>query len=89
MSFIAAMTQDKVVSSQLIEGGVDSVVFENFIYHTLRHLRTNSETANKDIILLMDNAVIHKHSIVIETARKFKVNILFNAEYSPWFNPIE
>lgn len=37
----------------------------------------------------MDNAVIHKHSIVLETARKMKVNVLFNAEYSPWLNPIE
>jgi transposase len=37
----------------------------------------------------MDNAVIHKHSKVLETARKFKVNVLFNAEYSPWLNPVE
>lgn len=37
----------------------------------------------------MDNAIIHKHSEVLETARKFKVNVLFNAEYSPWLNPIE
>lgn len=45
--------------------------------------------AKKDVILLMDNAVIHKHSAVLETARNFKVNVLFNAEYSPWLNPIE
>lgn len=44
---------------------------------------------DKDIVLLMDNAAIHKHSQVKETARKMKVNILFNAEYSPWLNPIE
>jgi len=68
---------------------VSSVVFENFVYHTLRHLRTDVETREKDIILLMDNAVIHKHSMVLETARKFKVNVLFNAEYSPWLNPVE
>ena len=37
----------------------------------------------------MDNAVIHKHSVVLETIRKMKVNLLFNAEYSPWLNPIE
>ncbi len=37
----------------------------------------------------MDNAVIHKHSVVMETARRMKVNVLFNAEYSPWLNPIE
>lgn len=43
----------------------------------------------KDVILLMDNAVIHKYSSVMETARKMKVNVMFNAEYSPWLNPIE
>lgn len=37
----------------------------------------------------MDNAAIHKFSEVLETARKFKVNVLYNAEYSPWLNPIE
>ena len=37
----------------------------------------------------MDNAVIHKHSLVLETARNLKVNVLFNAEYSPWLNPVE
>ena len=89
LSLIAAMSQHKVVSSQIIEGGVDSVLFENFIYNTLRHLRTSRATKDKDIILLMDNAVIHKNSIVLETARKFQVTVLFNAEYSPWLNPIE
>ena len=40
-------------------------------------------------MVMMDNAVIHKHSQVLETARKLKVNVLFNAEYSPWLNPVE
>ena len=33
--------------------------------------------------------MIHKHSSVLETARRLKVNVLFNAEYSPWLNPVE
>jgi transposase len=89
VSLIAAISQNKVIASQIIEGGVDSVVFENFVYHALRSIRTDSQLANKDVILLMDNAVIHKHSSVLETARKMQVNVLFNAEYSPWLNPIE
>ena len=43
----------------------------------------------KTIVLLMDNAKFHHHSEVLETCRKLKVNVLFNAEYSPWLNPIE
>lgn len=52
-------------------------------------LKADKQNANKDIILLIDNAVIHKHSIVLETAKNLKVNVLFNAEYSPWLNPVE
>ena len=83
------MTKDKVISIQMLEGGTDAVVFENFIYCTLNFLRRDPSTANKDIVLFMDNAAIHKKSTVFETARKMKANILFNAQYSPWLNPIE
>ena len=76
---LAVITHDSVISSQIIEGSVDSVLFENFIYYTLRAVRTNAAYANKQIVLFMDNAVIHKHSSVLETARKMKVNVLFNA----------
>lgn len=36
---IAAITYEKVISHQIIEGAFDSVLFENFIYHTLKSLR--------------------------------------------------
>ena len=78
-----------MISSQIIEGGVDSVLFENFIYETLRAVRTDPELSSKRMVLFMDNAVIHHHSLVLETARKMKVNVLFNAQYSPWLNPVE
>ena len=35
------MSQEKVVASQVIEGGVDANVFENFLYQVLRSLRNN------------------------------------------------
>ena len=89
ISLIAAMSQDKILASQIIEGGVDSVLFENFIFHTLRSVRTDKNLQLKPVLLFMDNAVIHKHSEVLETARKMKVNVLFNAQYSPWLNPVE
>ena len=76
---IAAMTQGKVVSAQLTEGGNDAVVFEAFLYSTLHRLRTDRETSSKHIVLLMDNASIHKRDIVFETVRKYKVNVLLNA----------
>jgi transposase len=37
----------------------------------------------------MDNASLHKHPSVYETVREFRANILLNAQYSPWLNPVE
>ena len=37
----------------------------------------------------MDNVAFHKHEQVLKTAIAFKVNVLFNVEYSPMLNPIE
>lgn len=86
---ISAITHNRIIANQIVEGSVDSVLFENFIYQTLLSIRNDKATATKEVVLFMDNAVIHKHSAVLETARKLKVNVLFNAEYSPWLNPVE
>ena len=83
------MTLDKVVAMQVFEGGVDALLFENFIYRLLNKLRTNPETSSKHIVLLLDNAAIHKHSSVFETARKMKATVLMNAQYSPFLQPVE
>jgi transposase len=89
MSFIAAITQHEVMGSQIIEGAFDSTLIEEFMFRILNHLRTDPKTATKDIVVLMDNAVVHRHGVVLETCRKMKANVLFNAEYSPWLNPVE
>ena len=52
-------------------------------------VRSDESLAGKNVILLLDNAKIHHHSLVLETARSMQVNVLFNAEYSPWLNPVE
>lgn len=64
-------------------------MFDNFLHRLLTKLRADKETKQKHIVVLMDNATIHKHSSIYETARNFKVNVLLNAQYSPWLNPVE
>jgi transposase len=88
-SMIAALTQHCVLAAQITEGGTDAVVFDNFLHRLLTKLRTDKATKTKHVVVLMDNATIHKHSSIYETARKFKVNVLLNAQYSPWLNPVE
>lgn len=64
-------------------------MFDNFLHRTLHKLRTDRDSKNKQIVILMDNASIHKHPSVYETVREFRANILLNAQYSPWLNPVE
>jgi hypothetical protein len=89
VSLISAISQDRIISNWLIEGGVDSTLFDLFIYRTLNYVRTHADLAEKKVILLLDNAKIHKGIQILETCRKMKVIVLFNAEYSPWLNPVE
>lgn len=89
MSLLSALSQDKVVATQLLEGGVDSTIFENFVYRTLNSIRSTPETQSKQVLVFMDNAVIHRHAQVLETCKLLKCHVLFNAQYSPWLNPVE
>ena len=52
----------------MIEGGVDANVYENFLYHVLKSIRNYEETKLRDVVLFMDNATIHHHSMVLRTA---------------------
>ena len=89
LTLIAAVSQSKVEAAQLIEGGVDAMLFENFLFEMLSKLRRHPATRDQRILVLMDNAVIHKHEQVLRTAVAHKVAVLFNVEYSPMLNPIE
>ena len=68
---ISAISKDEVVANQLIEGGVDSSVYEHFIRKLLESLSKNKKYQNKRVVLLMDNAVIHHHQLVIDTVLQF------------------
>jgi hypothetical protein len=46
----------------MIEGAVDNTLFENFLYRVLNKLRHRTDTKNKTIVVLMDNARIHMNS---------------------------
>jgi hypothetical protein len=89
LSLLAAISQQAVVGAQVIEGGVDASVFENFLHQVLRGLRAQGAFEGPGVVLLLDNARIHHHSRVVALARAEGAHILFNAQYSPWLNPVE
>lgn len=66
MSLIAAITRDKLLCSQVIEGAFDATLFEEFLFQMLFHIRSDKDTAMKTVVLFMDNATIHHHSEVLK-----------------------
>lgn len=65
------------------------MVFENFIRHLLMHIRRSEQHARRRVVLLMDNATIHKHMTVMNTCLELKAILLYNPPYSPHMNPVE
>jgi hypothetical protein len=43
VSMLAALSQDKVIATQILDGGINAIVFENFVYHTLMSVRADPE----------------------------------------------
>ena len=89
VSLISAISYDRIIANQLIECGVDSSVFESFLTQMLMGLSEDKDLVGSNVVVLMDNARVHHHELVLATARRFRVNILFSAQYSPWLNPVE
>lgn len=89
LTLIAAVSEDRVIASQFVEGGVDAVVYENFVYSLLQAVQADPLTRAKKVVLLMDNARIHHGDPVIATALGLGAMLLYSAEYSPWLNPVE
>jgi len=60
MSLLAAISQQDVMAIQLIEGGVDASVFENFLYELLLKIRADRTNDKRPVVLFIDNATIHR-----------------------------
>lgn len=89
VTMISAIAYDQVIANQLIEGGVDSSVYEHFLFRLLESIRSNPQLANRRIVLLMDNATIHRHASIIATVLDMHAILMFNPPYSPQLNPVE
>ena len=79
LGLIAAISREEVLATQILEGGVDSVLFDNFLFNLFKDLHNTPKYQHKEIWLLIDNASTHCTKLVSETAQEFNINILFNA----------
>ena len=89
MTLISAVCEDRVLANQFVEGGVDAMVYENFVFHLLKSVKQDPELRGRRVVLLMDNARIHHQEPVVATALGQQAFLLYSAEYSPWLNPVE
>ena len=81
-SIITAISKNKIIHYEIIKDSVNAIHFKNFI----------QELVNKGIdnkYLLLDNARIHHAKIVKDYVKLTNNTLLFNAPYTPEYNPIE
>lgn len=62
MSFIAAITMNKLLCTEIIEGAYDTTLFEDVIFKMLDSIRKDPQTCKQNVLLFMDNASFHKHA---------------------------
>jgi transposase len=83
---------EKIIHSKLIEGGMDSKIFHEFLSNF------NPPNNGKKNVLIMDNLRVHKStkscqklglSTIEELARSKGIEIIFLPPYTPELNPVE
>jgi len=81
-SVIMAINNNKIIHYEIIKNSANAIQFKNFI-NTLVDKGVNNK------YLLVDNARIHHSSIVKDYIKTTTNTLLYNAPYTPEFNPIE
>jgi len=62
LCLISAISLEGAVAAQVLEGAVDSIIFENFIFSLCKDLRKQERTREREIVVFLDNARAHCHS---------------------------
>jgi len=81
-TIICAISNKKVIYYEIIKNSVDKIKFKQFLENLF-----NKNISNKKIVL--DNACIHHSKLVKEYLDTTTNEFIFNAPYTPEYNPIE
>jgi len=82
-SIVSLIGVGGVETTMLIEGAVDTLVFDAFCDHCLRPCLKSGD------VVVLDNLGAHRASRLEETARECKAKVIWLPPYSPDFSPIE
>lgn len=82
-TIISSIGIDSVQASLIIEGAVDTLVFNAYVEKVLR------PTIKEGDVLVLDNLSAHRASCIEEVAAECGAKVLWLSPYSPDFSPIE
>lgn len=82
-SMIATMGTEGIEAAMMIEGSVDTVVFNAYCEQVLR------PTLKAGDIIVLDNLGAHRASQIEEIAKECGARVIWLPPYSPDFSPIE
>lgn len=88
-SFVVGLSASRLYGVLGKQATIDSNVFSAYIRNVLKQFRRSPDFGLKELLLVMDNASIHKTSLIKSKLTKHKVGILTIMAYSPWLNPAE
>ena len=87
VSTIASLTMNGPRHALVVDGTVDGKTFQAYVQHLLAEIVQRDRPGH--IVLVLDNASIHKRPEMISSVEATGHKILFNAPYSPELNTIE
>ena len=82
-TFVGALTPEGMIAPLVIDGPMNSLVFESYITNTL------AKEVRPGDLLIMVNLSAHKTAAVQEVLNRAGIRYLYLSPYSPDFSPIE
>ena len=82
-TFVGALTPEGKIAPLVIDGPMNSLIFESYITNTL------AKEVRPGDLLIMDNLSAHKTTEVQQALNRAGIKYLYLPPYSPNFSPIE
>ena len=82
-TFVGALTPEGMIAPLVIDGPMNSLIFESYITNTL------AKEVRPGDLLIMDNLSAHKTTAVQQALNRAGIKYLYLPPYSPDFSPIE
>ena len=89
MSFLIAASETRFYWVMANEGTNNSKIFWYFLSNVLKYRTLNIKNSNNDLLIVWDNASIHKTNTIKDFLKRNELHMLTIPTYCPSLNPIE